>query len=241
MPVDLQSESPPFNPARPGTPELLWETALTHEDVLEIPCARVLIVSPHPDDEILGAGGLIRAAAEAGHDVTVLSVTDGEAAYPDWRGLGPIRRREVNNALAALTPHPVVTQHLSIPDGRVDQHRATLIEAIDRRSSGSTLLVAPYERDGHPDHDATGELCCEIARVRSLTLWRYPIWSWHHSTPDQFAGKSWGRFVLGAAAMQAKARAMSCFTSQMRPLGRQPIVPHHVLPYFTRPYEAFLL
>jgi LmbE family N-acetylglucosaminyl deacetylase len=241
MPVGLRSQSPAFYPARPGTPELLWETALMHELVLEIPRTRVLIVSPHPDDEILGAGGLIRAAAEAGHEVTVLSVTDGEAAYPDWRGLGAIRRREVDNALAVLTPRPVATQHLSIPDGRVGEHRAPLVEAIDRRISASTLLVAPYERDGHPDHDATGEVCFEIARVRHVTLWRYPIWTWHHSTPDRFAGKSLGRFVLDAAAIQAKARAMSCFRSQMRPLGRQPIVPPHVLPYFTRPYEAFLI
>jgi SAM-dependent methyltransferase len=38
MPIHLRSQSPPFNPARPGTPELLWDTALAHEDVLEIPC-----------------------------------------------------------------------------------------------------------------------------------------------------------------------------------------------------------
>jgi LmbE family N-acetylglucosaminyl deacetylase len=241
MPAGLRSQSPEFNPAHPGTPEALWQSVLQHEHVLHIPCATLLIVSPHPDDEVLGAGGLISAATQAGLDVSVLSVTDGEAAYPDWRGLGPIRRRELEDALSVLTPHTVTTKHLSIPDGRVDRYRATLIDAIDRRLSGSTLLVAPYERDGHPDHDATGEVCCEIARVRGLTLWRYPIWSWHHSTPGRFAGKSWGRFALDAAAIQAKARAISCFTSQMRPLGRAPIVPYHVLPYFTRLYEAFVV
>jgi LmbE family N-acetylglucosaminyl deacetylase len=241
MTVGLNRRSPAFNPAQPGTPEALWKTALKHGSALEISCATILVVSPHPDDEVLGAGGLIRAAAQGGRAVRVLSVTDGESAYPDWRGLGIIRRRELVDALSVLAPHKVATQHLSIPDGRVDQHRAMLIDAIDRRISGGTLLVAPYERDGHPDHDATGEVCCEIAQLRNLTLWRYPIWSWHHSTPDRFADKSWGRFMLDPAAMQAKAWAMRCFTSQMRPLGRAPIVPHHVLPYFTRPYEAFLI
>lgn len=130
---------------------------------------------------------------------------------------------------------------MRIPDGRVDHHQATLFEAIDRRVSRSTLLVAPYDRDDHPDHDATGEVCREIARLRALTLWRYPIWAWHHSSPERLAGQPWGRFLLDAAALQAKARAMNCFTSQMRPAGREPIVPDHVLPYFARPYEAFLL
>jgi LmbE family N-acetylglucosaminyl deacetylase len=102
------------------------------------------------------------------------------------------------------------------------------------------VLVAPYERDGHPDHDVTGEVCCEIARSHALALWRYPIWTWHHSTPQAFAGKQWGRFLLDAAAMRAKVNAMGCFTSQMHPVGRDPIVPSHMLTYFARPYEAFL-
>jgi LmbE family N-acetylglucosaminyl deacetylase len=239
--MGLSTASLAFNPAHPGTPESLWEAALKHEQVLEFPFSAVVVVSPHPDDEVLGAGGLIRVAAQAGRVVTVLGVTDGEAAYPDWRGLDKIRCREVSKALNILAPHKVVTQHLKIPDGRVDQHRATLFDAIDRRISHDTLLVAPYERDGHPDHDATGEVCCEIARRRAKTLWRYPIWAWHHSSPERFAGKPWGRLPLDAAAMRAKARAMSCFASQMRPLGRDPIVPSHVLAYFTRQYEAFLV
>ena len=103
-----------------------------------------------------------------------------------------------------------------------------------------TLLVAPYELDGHPDHDAAGEVCCELARLRGIALWRYPIWTWHHGTPEQFAGKPLRRFLLDAGTRNAKTRAISCFASQMRPLGRQPIVPAHVLPYFSRPYEVFL-
>jgi LmbE family N-acetylglucosaminyl deacetylase len=233
--------SPAFSPAYPGTPESVWDAALKHEKVLEFPCATVVVVSPHPDDEVFGAGGLIRVAAQAGHFITVLCVTDGEAAYPDWRGLDKIRCREVRDALSVLAPHRAATHHLKIPDGRVNQHRASLFDAIDRRISRDILLVAPYERDGHPDHDAAGEVCCEIARRRGTTLWRYPIWSWHHSSPERFAGKRWGCLPLDAAAVRAKARAMSCFTSQMRPLGREPIVPSHVLAYFTRQYEAFLV
>jgi LmbE family N-acetylglucosaminyl deacetylase len=242
MPVGLTHTSPPFNAAHFGTPEPFWDAALKHERALELPNAAIVVVSPHPDDEVLGAGGLIRAAASAGRAVTVLSVTDGEAAYADWQGLDRIRCREVSEALSVLAPlHQMPNPHLRIRDGRVDYYRSALFEAIDRYVSPSTLLVAPYERDGHPDHDATGQVCCEIARLRALTLWRYPIWTWHHSTPQRLAGRPRGRFLLDAAAMQAKARAMNCFTSQMRPSGRQPIVPHHVLRYFRRSYEAFLL
>lgn len=39
----------------------------------------LLVVAPHPDDEVLGAGGLIRAWAARGARVSVLSVSDEKA------------------------------------------------------------------------------------------------------------------------------------------------------------------
>jgi len=241
MALPFVSSSASFDPAQPGATEASWETALRGAPLLFLPASTIVVVSPHPDDEVLGAGGLIRSAAHAGIKVTVLSVTDGEAAYPDWKGLDKIRRREMRDALSVLVPQNVPTRHLGIRDGRVDANRSSLFDAIDRLMSGTTLLVAPYEDDGHPDHDATGEVCCEVAALRNVTLWRYPIWMWHHGSPERLEGKALGRFALDEASMAAKARAMHCFASQMRPLGRQPIVPAHVLQYFTRPYEAFLL
>jgi LmbE family N-acetylglucosaminyl deacetylase len=241
MSFGLDSPSACFHPALHGTPESYWKTALVGAPLLSLPSSAIVVVSPHPDDEVLGAGGLICSAAHAGCAVTVVSVTDGEAAYPDWPGLDKIRRSETSNALSILAPPTVSTAHLSIPDGRVDENRATLFAAIDQRVSRDTVLVAPYERDGHPDHDVTGEVCCEIARLRNVTLWRYPIWVWHHGSPEHFADRSLGRFALDEATRKTKTRAMSCFTSQLRPQGRTPIVPSHVLPYFTRPYEVFLV
>jgi LmbE family N-acetylglucosaminyl deacetylase len=229
-----------FNPAQHGTPETSWQAALRNAPLLSLPGSAIVVVSPHPDDEILGAGGLIRSAAHAGLEVTVLSVTDGEAAYPDWEGLDKIRQRELRDALSILVPQTVATRHLSIPDGKVDENQAALLDAIDRQLSGNTLLIAPYERDGHPDHDVTGEVCCEVARLRKVTLWRYPVWAWHHAFPERFVHQPLGRFMLDEVTREAKARAMSCFTSQMRPIGREPIVPTHVLQYFARQYEVFL-
>jgi LmbE family N-acetylglucosaminyl deacetylase len=241
MSVVQSPSSTPFNPARPGTLESVWAMALRDALALEVPHGAVLVVSPHPDDEVLGAGGLIHAAVQSGRHVNVLSVTNGEAAYPNWKGLASIRRREVSDALNVLAPHAVGHDFLGIPDGQVDAHQGTLFDAIDQRLSFDTLLVAPYEHDGHPDHDATGVVCCEVARLRNATLWRYPIWSWHHRSPQHFSDKRWGRYRLDSGALAAKKRAMACFASQLQPWGREPIVPAHVLDYFTRSYEAFLL
>src|ERR1700722_4589232 len=39
---------------------------------------RVLVIAPHPDDEVLGFAGVIRAAKAAGVGVRVVIVTDGQ-------------------------------------------------------------------------------------------------------------------------------------------------------------------
>lgn len=76
---------------------------------------RLLAVFAHPDDETIGAGGLLALAVEAGVDVSVVTATRGErgevippalahlAADPD--ALGRQRETELSSALAELGVH----------------------------------------------------------------------------------------------------------------------------------------
>ncbi len=241
MSLATANASAAFNPADKGTPEEVWATALELAPPLAMPEGHALVVvGPHPDDEVLGAGGLICRAAKAGNMVAILSVTNGEAAYPDWPELRKIRRRELSDALAILTARKITIERLDIPDGEVALHRTRLLDSIDRHVKGPTLLVAPYEHDGHPDHEAAAEACLEVAALRNeVKLWRYPIWAWHHRTPDNFRHSTLGRLDLSPTARDAKVRAMTCFASQLRPWGREPVVPAHMISHFTRPYEVF--
>lgn len=77
---------------------------------------RLLIVSPHPDDETLGCGGLIRRATAQGIPVTIVIVTNGDAfpwavqrAYnkirpssSDYIRFGELRQKETLKALGEL-------------------------------------------------------------------------------------------------------------------------------------------
>ena len=231
-----------FNPALPGTGHGHWLAALGGEALWSPQPGPLLIVSPHPDDEILGAGGLIRMWSERGHRVIVLSVTDGEAAYPEWRGLDRIRRGELDQALATLCSRPVRTVRLAIPDGGVRMNMTVLMGALRKLCESSSTLVAPFEADGHPDREAVAAACLAVADDLRRPIVRYPIWAWHHAQPANFVGGRWGRFALDAKTHAAKCAAMQCFASQLNPGdSRVPIVPAHVLEYFKRDYEAFLL
>ncbi len=84
---------------------------------------RLIVVAAHPDDESLGAGGLIATAAGRGVPVTVIVATTGEASHPQSptllpAQLAPIRRAEVLAAVHRLAPQAVVVQ-LDLGDGRL--------------------------------------------------------------------------------------------------------------------------
>ncbi len=231
-----------FDPAVPGTPECFWRATLAQYPEWTPQRGSLLVVSPHPDDEVLGAGGLMRTCLERGDAVSVVSVTDGEGAYPDWPGLKERRRVELESALSALSSSRLRIVRLSLPDGGGQDNTAAVEEAVASLCAHRPTLVAPYERDGHPDHESTGRACLKIARRLGLPIARYPIWAWHHRAEHDLRSLRFRRVVLDAAAQAAKAAAIACFTSQLAPGGgRAPIVPAHVRDYFTRNFEAFVL
>jgi LmbE family N-acetylglucosaminyl deacetylase len=236
------AEAVAFNPALPGTPEAEWRKALMAQPAWAPRRGPLLVVSPHPDDEILGAGGLMRLWSAWDLPVTLLSVTDGEAAYPGWQDLRERRRAELDRALGVLSPLRIPVVRLGLSDGGGEANRLALLEALGSLCDYRPTLIAPYERDGHPDHEAAGHACLQIAQEHRLPIARYPIWAWHHARPHAFADARWGRVVLDIATQAAKADAIDCFTSQLAPGdSRIPIVPPHVLEYFKREFEAFLL
>lgn len=72
----------------PLVKENIWLEALQTLPAWLPTTAPIVIVSPHPDDETLGAGGFIASQRARGIDVSVVAVTDGENAYSNSPGLG---------------------------------------------------------------------------------------------------------------------------------------------------------
>jgi LmbE family N-acetylglucosaminyl deacetylase len=164
-----------------------------------------------------------------------------EAADPNHPQLDLVRRGELRNALRKLSFLHVNLQRLGLPDGRVGKHRNRLRNAIGSCIDPAATLIAPYERDGHPDHEAVGEVCLGISQTEGLPIARYPIWTWHHTDPHTMRDQEWGLFRLGPSGQRAKKRALQSYDSQLRPTHGRPVVPPHVLEHFHRPYEAFLI
>jgi LmbE family N-acetylglucosaminyl deacetylase len=224
-----------FDTHAAGTPDAAWRALLANAPVLHWLDEPILIVSPHPDDETLGAGGVQRRY----HGARVVVVTGGEGSHPGWPNLRAIRRGELALARRQLASRGDPPSYLGLPDGHVDVREPQLERLLGFHLRGVATLIAPYERDGHPDHDAVGRVCRRLARRNRTRLLQYMIWGWHQSDVSAFRPPHFVRLALGQREQQAKRRAIACFRSQLEG-GAGAIVPPHVLPYFDRPYEAFL-
>ncbi|MBT9256259.1 bifunctional PIG-L family deacetylase/class I SAM-dependent methyltransferase [Phycicoccus sp. MAQZ13P-2] len=245
----------PFRHTDAGTGESRWlgDPRWALAPVLDVPALatahdELLVFAAHPDDETLGAGGLVAMAARAGMPVRVVVVTDGEGSHPDasvWdpERLAPVRRGEAAAAVTALAPGAEL-RHLGLGDGSLADRRDELDTALAGLVRPRSLVVAPWSRDGHPDHDALGAAAGEVARRCGATLLQYPVWLWHWATPDELP---WARahvVELDRAAYDRRAAALREYGSQSAPLGPapgdQPVLPRQVLRRASRPAELLL-
>lgn len=226
-----------FDSREPGTPATTWDAA----GVRSVPELRLdgvdelIVVAAHPDDETLGAGGLIAGALAAGIPVRVLMVTDGGAN--DAPGTVDRRSAELRAALAVLGGGTV--EELGFPDGGVLETRDAVGAALDhalRDAPSSALLVAPWSGDGHRDHRVIGELVAEHAGGRAVAS--YPIWAWHWGDPAEGTLPA-GRMRSYPVDVERKRRAIERYTSQIS--GTEPMLRADVLEHFLRDREVFIL
>ncbi|MCU4185461.1 PIG-L family deacetylase [Acidiferrimicrobium sp. IK] len=215
------------------------------------PVERVLVVAPHPDDEVLGPGGAVRLLAARGVTVDVLAVTDGEAAHPaadrqQRQALAERRAGERAEAFRRLGVHPGRLERLGVGDGAVASCEQDLTDAVASRSGPGTLVLAPWDRDGHPDHDATGRAARAGCQRSGAPLMAYLWWAWHWADPSAGAIplERALRCDLDRRSQAAKRWATAAYRSQIRldaeHPASSPVLPSLVLRRAWRTFEVYL-
>lgn len=123
---------------------------------------RLLVLAPHPDDEVIGCGGLVALHLREGRAVRVVVATDGAQA-----GSAEIRMEESRRALDVLGSGAELS-FLGLPDRGLDDAVATRLRD-ELLAFQPDLIVVPSPIEIHPDHFALARVFCELVQ-RDETL-----------------------------------------------------------------------
>jgi N-acetylglucosamine malate deacetylase 1 len=174
--------------------------------------ARVLVVAPHMDDEVIGPGGTLLRHVAAGSEVGVLFASDGGAglAGSDREQYVETRKREAQDAAKRMGTS--IVGFLDHPDGRLCHRESELVDDLAEvlRSFEPDQVFVPFPTDHHRDHQATASTAARaMKRCKwSGEVWSYEAWSplWPNASVD----------VTGV--IDEKVEALRCHESQLEGL-----------------------
>lgn len=181
----------------------------------------ILVIAPHPDDEVLGCGATIKKLSEEGNQVFVLVASRGSQRLYDQTKVEAVRQEALEaHALLDVTK----TFFLDFPAPELDTvPLADISREIAKILSENKInvLYLPHRGDIHNDHRVVFNAGLVAARpvgdysvkeiyayeTLSETEWAAPFGD------DAFIPTC---FINVEDALEAKLQAMQCFKSQLK-------------------------
>ena len=165
--------------------------------------ASMLVIAPHQDDEVIGAGGTLLLARQAGISTSIVFVTDGvitdqETRYSDDEWIG-IRRNEAQEVCARLGAE---MHQLGISNRSCQARLSDLIA-----KSKPDVVLVPWLLDAPPKHRFANHLLYlanQLGRLPDFQIWCYQV----HNTVYANA------FADVTAVAEGKLDLLRCYRSQ---------------------------
>lgn len=184
---------------------------------------RLLVLAPHPDDEALGAGGLMAKAQSLGHEVFVGLFTSGdgfrqdasryylslEVTEDEYLHMGYERQIETTAALNELGVPPQHIYFLGNPDGGLDSLWLTDWDTAPWVSPTTGKSQVPYLTAYRPEVPYRGRnlLALVIDLIQEIQPTRLVLPSAFDTHPDH-----WGTNAFGTLAALELGRKLAHFS-----------------------------
>ena len=188
---------------------------------------RVMVVTPHPDDAEIGAGGTIASWVRHGREVIYVVCTNGDkgSSDPDMTSerLAQIRVQEQREAAKILGVSEVI--FLGHPDGGLEDtpaFRGELVRLIRKHRPNIVMTADPYRRYlWHRDHRITSIVTLDAIFPYARDHLSYPghiaeglaphrvneVYFWGSEDPDTF--------IDITETFSLKLAALMCHASQV--------------------------
>jgi len=187
----------------------------------------VLVVAAHPDDEILGCGATIARHADAGDEVHILILADGETSRigGDREKRGERAARNASAEAAAAVVGAAGLTLLDFPDNAMDGlPLLEIVQAIEPviEKLRPEIIYTHHGADLNIDHGVTHRAVMTAARplpaspVRLIATFEV-LSSTEWSLPPETGTFAPQMFVDVAASIDRKIEALGCYEQEMRP------------------------
>jgi LmbE family N-acetylglucosaminyl deacetylase len=209
---------------------------------------RILILAPHPDDEIVACGIAAKRAVSAGAKVCVLYLTTGvpprEALWP-WQRPGYAvrisRRRDEAEAAAALIGLEPI-DFLDIPSRRLKNHLDQALVEIDRAVAAlePEAIWVPAFEGAHQDHDAANALAARYRDRASVDEFAAYNFAGGQVSSNRFFTALGGETVISfdPSEIVLKRRALALYASERGNLAHIRVVEEAYRPLPAYDYAA---
>ena len=180
----------------------------------------ILIISPHPDDDVIGMGGTIAVKAKEGCSFTIVYVTNGGGSIKteDYKALSKdelikLRKEEAEKSLLPLLDDTSKARQIfldlesSVLFSTPELYTRELNKLLKETNYDETYI--PYFKDKHPTHRAVADLSEETIKDGGYktSLYAYETWDALPFGEDTIA-------VDISAYYKNKLSAVSCHKSQ---------------------------
>ena len=194
----------------------------------------LLIIAPHPDDEILGCGGLISRCVGSGKTAYLVFLTSGEGSHAQCCSVredfvGSTRERLAVEAAAAVGVSPDKLKFLHGKDRYLPRKNENGFCEFAKKIAEQVELLrpeavfCPHPFEGWPDHIAAEELaraaCSQISH--KPRLFHYCVWFWHSMPLSRAVRVKWrkARLLDIAGELPLKKKAMKIYLRPEAPCG----------------------
>jgi len=176
---------------------------------------KIVCVGGHPDDPESGCGGTLAKLRNAGHEVTIIYLTTGEAGIPDksFGDAAAIRKQEAINACKVLDAKPVFT-------GQIDGDSICNNDWVNRMqqmliNEKPDVVFTHWPLDAHKDH--------QVASLLTIQSWlrlpqKFSLYFFEVCTGEQTLIFHPTDYVDITDTQDQKKKAVYCHISQ-DPLG----------------------
>ena len=180
---------------------------------------RILVLAPHPDDDVFALAGTMAQLAAQGAKVTVAYFCDGSGGTVELndydQSLIALRREEAKKAGEILNILEQV--FFGYPDGKLASGSSVNLALNDLiKRVKPDIIFVPSFLDNHPDHRAVNEILvnCFTVSKSNLLLADLPIWAYEVWTPILI-----NRLVDITPVIEKKRAAMATQESQLKTRG----------------------